>query len=82
MTTEPFDRESFRKQITKLADSELVRRGKAAREMCDFGFGEAPKESFIVQLEECHEEWKRRGASRLGLTRRCCEEIMTRFCST
>ena len=62
---ERFDRESFRKQLTKLKDSELVRHGKAALEMCESGFGEAPRESFIVQLEECREEWKRRGASRL-----------------
>jgi hypothetical protein len=33
--------------------------------MCESSFGEAPKESFVAQLEECREEWKRRRAARL-----------------
>jgi hypothetical protein len=65
MTTERIDRESLREQITKLTDSELIRRGKVASQMCESSFGEAPKESFVAQLEECREEWKRRRAARL-----------------
>lgn len=67
MTIESLDRESLRKQITKLTDSELIRHGKAASQMCESGFGEVPSESFVAQLEECREEWKRRRAARLVL---------------
>jgi hypothetical protein len=57
---EQFDRESFSKRLAKLTDSELSRHGKASSEMCKSGFGEAPRETFVIQLEECRAEWKRR----------------------
>jgi hypothetical protein len=65
MTIELLDRESLRKQITKLTDSELIRHGKAALQMCESSLGEASNESFVAHLEECREEWKRRRAARL-----------------
>jgi hypothetical protein len=55
--------EGFRKRIQAMTDEKLVQMGKAARYMAD------PKNSanrcsvelvFIVQLQECREEWKRR----------------------
>jgi hypothetical protein len=36
-----FDRDSFRKRLAKMTDSELIRQGKAANEMCKSGFGES-----------------------------------------
>lgn len=55
-----FDREAFRKRLAKMTDSELIRFGKAAKEMCKDGFGQAPREAFVIQLEECRAEWRRR----------------------
>ena len=55
--------DDFRKRIQAMTDEKLIRFGKAARCMAD------PKNSanrrsvepvFIVQLQECREEWKRR----------------------
>jgi hypothetical protein len=55
-----FDPETFRQRLTKMTDSELIRYGKAAKEMCKSHFGESPRETFVNQLQECREEWKRR----------------------
>jgi hypothetical protein len=58
-----FTVEDFRKRIQAMSDEKLIRFGRAARYMAD------PKNSanrrsvepvFIVQLQECREEWKRR----------------------
>ena len=55
-----FDREAFRKRLAKMTDSELIRYGQAAKEMCKAGFGQAPPETFVIQLEECRAEWRKR----------------------
>jgi hypothetical protein len=55
-----FDREAFRERLAKMTDSELIRHGKAARAMSKSGFGEAPREAFVIQLEDCWVEWRRR----------------------
>jgi hypothetical protein len=66
-TDGPLDVEAFRARLRKMTDAQLLRYGKAARYMCspDAYFGEAPRETFVIQLRECREEWKRRKAAKL-----------------
>jgi hypothetical protein len=58
----PDDPEAERRivRLRKMTDAELIRQGKAAREMSKSGFGNEPGNIFLVQLEECRAEWRRR----------------------
>ena len=66
-TDAPLDVEEFRARLRKMTDAQLLRYGKAARYMCspDAYFGKAPRETFVIQLQECKAEWKRRKAAKL-----------------
>ena len=48
--------------FSKMTDEELVRFGKAAREVCSASAnrGKPPREVFVIQLREAKEEWMRR----------------------
>jgi hypothetical protein len=53
--------EELRVRLLKMTDAELINFGKAARFVCRPGLkGEAPRECFILQLEEARAEWRRR----------------------
>jgi hypothetical protein len=56
------DRESLRARLRKMTDSELLRYGRAAKSMCspDAYFGQAPRQTVLVQLEEARAELERR----------------------
>jgi hypothetical protein len=60
VTFEQFDREEFRQRVAKMTDSELIQCGEAAGEMCKTEFGQPPLQAFVIQLEECRAEWRRR----------------------
>jgi|HubBroStandDraft_1064217.scaffolds.fasta_scaffold356463_2 hypothetical protein len=66
-TDAPIDLEEYRARLRKMRSAELIRFGKAARYMCSptAYFGNAPRETFVIQLQECREEWKRREAAKL-----------------
>ena len=54
--------EALRTRLQKMKDAELLRFGRAAKSMCrpNAYFGQAPRQVFVVQLEEARAEWKRR----------------------
>jgi hypothetical protein len=56
------DRESLRTRLRKMNDAELLRYGRAAKSMCspDAYFGQAPRQTFLIQLEEARAELERR----------------------
>jgi hypothetical protein len=56
------DLEALRTRLQKMNDAELLRYGQAAKSMCspDAYFVQAPRQVFVVQLEEARREWKRR----------------------
>jgi hypothetical protein len=56
------DLEGLRARLRKMTDSELLRYGRAAKSMCspDAYFGQAPRQAFLIQLEEARQEWRRR----------------------
>jgi hypothetical protein len=56
------DREGLRTRLRKMSDQELLRYGRAAKSMCspDAYFGQAPRQTFVIQLEEAKAEWRRR----------------------
>jgi hypothetical protein len=58
----PLNVEAFRVRLRKMSDAELLKTGKAAKFMCSpiAYCGEAPRETFVIQLRECRVEWKRR----------------------
>jgi hypothetical protein len=60
---EGIDLEELRTRLRKMNDEELIRFGKAARSMCR---DKAPRQVFVIQLEEAKAEWRRRykGAQR------------------
>jgi hypothetical protein len=43
-------------------EQELLRFGQAAKSMCspDAYFGQSPRPTFVIQLEEARAEWERR----------------------
>jgi hypothetical protein len=43
-------------------DTELLQFGQAAKYMCtpEANLGHPPRQSFVIQLQEAREEWKRR----------------------
>jgi hypothetical protein len=57
----PFDLENLRDRLRKMSDDELLRFGKAAREMSkpETNFGKS-SEVYVTQLREARAEWKRR----------------------
>jgi hypothetical protein len=57
-----FSVEEIREYIRKLSDEDLLRYGRAARYMTtpEATRGKPPRQVFLVQLEECRAEWKRR----------------------
>jgi hypothetical protein len=66
-TDAPIDLDEFRARLRKMTEAQLLRYGKAARYMCSSTayFGEAPRETFVIQLRECRVEFKRRKAAKL-----------------
>ena len=61
-TTDEVDLEGYRARLRKMTDEELIREGKAARNMCSpmANFGKPPRTVFVIQLEEVKAEWRRR----------------------
>ena len=57
----PFDLENLRDRLRKMSDDELLRFGKAARELSkpETSLGK-PSEVYMTQLREAREEWRRR----------------------
>lgn len=66
-TDAPIDVEEFRARLQKMTDAELLRYWEAATFMCSPAayFGKAPCQSFVIQLRECREEFRRRKAAKL-----------------
>ena len=56
------NREAYRKRLHKMTDLELLQYSKAARDLVESELGES-RELYIIRLEECQEEWKRRHPS-------------------
>lgn len=56
------DLAAIRAHLRKLSDVELIREGRAARELISpKGRGvRSPRKVFVVGLEECRAEWRRR----------------------
>lgn len=56
------DIDEYRLHIQKMDDPALLRQGLAAKHMCSPGanHGKAPRQCFVIHLEECRAEWKRR----------------------
>jgi hypothetical protein len=54
--------EAYGARIREMDDAQLLRQGQAARYMCSPGAnqGQAPRECFVIHLEECRAEWRRR----------------------
>jgi hypothetical protein len=54
--------EEYRARIRKMDDAQLLRQGQAARFMCSPGAnqGHAPRECFVIHLEEYRADWRRR----------------------
>jgi hypothetical protein len=66
-TDAPLDVEEFRARLRKMTDAELLKYGRAGRYLCspEANFGKPPRETFVIQLKLCREEWKRRKAAKL-----------------
>jgi hypothetical protein len=60
------DLESLRARLRKMNDAELLRFGQAAKSMSspDAYFGQPPRQTFVVQLEEARVELRRRNAEK------------------
>jgi hypothetical protein len=54
--------DELRARLTKMTDAELIHFGNAARQMCSevANMGHAPRQCFVVQLDEALAEWHRR----------------------
>ena len=61
-TNDGIDVEELRARLQKMSDAELLRFGKAARNLCspEANRGTAPRKVFVIQLREARAEWKRR----------------------
>ena len=59
---ETLDLEQLRARLRKMNDTELLLFGRASKYMCSTkaSMGKPPRESFVMQLREAREEWKRR----------------------
>jgi hypothetical protein len=60
--------DELRARLGKMNDTQLLRQGKAAAYMCDprNGHGEPPRQTFVIQLDECRAEWRRRHPNPAG----------------
>jgi hypothetical protein len=56
------DLEGLRTRLREMSDAELLRYGQAAQSMCspDAYFGQAPRQTFVIQLAEARAELERR----------------------
>jgi|GEM_PF-2652493 len=66
-TDAPIDLEEFRARLRRMTDAELLKYRRAGRSFCSLkaNFGKPPRETFVIQLKLCREEWKRRKAAKL-----------------
>jgi hypothetical protein len=57
-----FNLENLRKRLLRMSDDELIQFGIACRDMLtpQANLGRAPREVFVVQLQEARKEWRRR----------------------
>jgi hypothetical protein len=64
------DLESLRSRLREMSDAELLRFGRAAKSMCSPNgyFGQSPRQTFVVQLEEARAELERRKAEKESKT--------------
>jgi hypothetical protein len=60
------DLEGLRTRLREMSDAELLRYGRAAKSMCspDGYLGEAPRQTFVIQLAEARAELERRNAEK------------------
>ena len=60
------DQEGLRARLRQMSDAELLRYGRAAKSMCspDAYFGQAPRQTFVIQLAEARAELERRKAEK------------------
>jgi hypothetical protein len=58
----PINLEELRERLRKMSDDALRHWGKCAVFLCtlEANHGKAPREVFLIQLEEARAEWKRR----------------------
>ena len=66
--------ESLRARLRKMSDQELLRFGQAAKSMSSPSayFGQPPRQTFVIQLEEARAERERRKSEKerkVGLTK-------------
>ena len=63
-------------RLSKMTDAELIRNGKAAASLCDpkGNFGKPPRKTFVIQLDECRKEWRRRHPVEKSVETRHAEE--------
>jgi hypothetical protein len=56
------DLEALRAKLRSMSDRELLRFGRAARDMCSAfaNHGKAPRREFEIQLREAENEWRHR----------------------
>jgi hypothetical protein len=68
-TSDGVDVEELRTRLQRMSDTELLRFGTAARNMCSpaANLGKSPREAFVIQLEEARTEWQRRKTERKQL---------------
>jgi hypothetical protein len=52
----------YRLRIQKMDNPALLRQGLAAKYMCSPGanHGQAPRQCFVIHLDECRKEWRKR----------------------
>jgi len=63
-----FDLDALRTRLQKMSDEQLQNLGKAARYMVSptANMGKPPLPTFVLQLEEAREEWRRRQKEKAG----------------
>jgi hypothetical protein len=64
----PIDVDQLRIRLRRMSDSELIQFGEAARYMCSpqATHGRPPRESYVIQLREARDEWRRRHPAQRG----------------
>jgi hypothetical protein len=62
------DLDALRARLARMEDRELVAFGRAAAYMCspEANLGKPPRGSFLIQLREAREEWRRRFGAQRG----------------
>ncbi len=60
--TNEFSLENLRERLQDMSDEELIRYGKACRDMLtpQANLGRPPREVYVIQLQEARKEWRRR----------------------